>query len=124
MSAIQRINAVFLYVKNMSEMQKFYESVLGFRPPVINTDLWVEYELPGAHLAFHQGDARILEQQEPLKNTVKFSLEVEDLEEFCKVLQEKNVKIVFGPRKDFGSLLAEIQDIEGNPIRLVEKLPA
>jgi len=34
------------------------------------------------------------------------------------------VKIVFGPRKDFGSLLAEIQDIEGNPIRLVEKLPA
>jgi len=89
MSAIQRINAVFLYVKNMSEMRKFYESILGFRPPAINTDLWVEYELPGTHLAFHQGDARILEEQEPLKNTVKFSLEVEGLEELCKVLQER-----------------------------------
>lgn len=121
MPTIKCINTVFLYVKNMTEMRRFYESVLGLGKPIVNTDLWVEYELPGSHFALHQGDARILEDQVPIKNTVKFSFEVDDLEAFSKQLTRQGVEFVFGPRKDFGSLLAEIVDAEGNPIRLVQK---
>lgn len=121
MSAIKCINTVFLYVKDMNKMQDFYENVLELGKPVLNTHLWVEYKLPGSHFALHQGDARILEDHAPLKNTVKFSFEVDDLEFLCKQLARQGVEIVFGPRKDFGSLLAEILDVEGNPIRLVQK---
>ncbi len=122
MPTVNRINAVFIYVRNMRAMRNFYEEILGFNHIVVETDMWVEYELPGSHLALHQGDARVLEGHQPLKNTVKFSLEVDDLQTFCEELRELKVEIVFGPRKDFGSLLAEIKDIEGNPIRLVQKL--
>lgn len=122
MSTIKRINVVFLYVKNMAEMKRFYETILGLNEPAVNTDLWVEYDLPGAHLALHQGDVRILEERSPMRDSIRFSLEVDDLESTCKKLVEQNVEIVFGPRKDFGSLLAEIKDVEGNPIRLYQKI--
>lgn len=120
MTSIKKINAVFIYVKDMSAMRDFYEDILGLNEPIIETDMWVEYEFPGAHLAFHQGDPRISEQNDPARNSVKFSLEVDDLEAFCQVLKEKGVQFAFEPKKDFGSYLAEIKDVEGNPIRLFQ----
>ncbi|MBN2329451.1 MAG: VOC family protein [Candidatus Omnitrophica bacterium] len=122
MSSIKRINAVFIYVKDMAEMRRFYETVLGLNAPIVESDMWVEYDLPGSRFALHQGDERILNEQSPLRNTVKFSLEVDDLSSLCASLKEKGVEIVFEPREDFGSLLAEILDVEGNPIRLIQKV--
>ena len=120
MAGIKRINAVFIYVSDMEKERRFYEEILGLGKPVVETDLWVEYELTGSNLALHQGDARILEQQDASRNTVKFSLEVDDLEGFCRDLKERGVSLTFGPRKDFGSFLAECRDPEGNLIRLIE----
>ena len=122
MPKIKRINMVFLYARDMARMRRFYEETLGFNDPVIVTDLWVEYELPGAHLALHQGDPRVIEGHNPAKNTVRFSLEVDDLRAFSQSIKEKGVEFTFEPRGDFNSLLAEIQDVEGNPIRLIQYL--
>jgi len=118
----KRINAVFIYVSNMEAMRNFYENVMGLGKPVVETDLWVEYALEGAHLALHQSDPRIREKLDASKNTIKFSMEVNNIEEFCAGLKTKGVKIVFGPRKDFGSLLAEIKDAEGNLLRLIQTI--
>lgn len=106
----------------MAQMRRFYEETLGLNAPIVESDMWVEYGLPGSHLALHQGDERILSEQTPMRNTVKVSLEVDDVKAFCAMLQEKGIEIAFGPREDFGSLLAEILDVEGNPIRLMQRV--
>ena len=120
MSGIQRINAVFIYVNDMKTMRDFYESVLGLKSPIVETELWVEYELPGAHLALHQGDAYVLQQADAKKNTVKFSLEIDDIQTYCDRLHVKGTQFSFLPRRDFNSWLAEIKDPEGNLIRLIQ----
>ncbi len=117
---IKRINAVFIYVGDMAIMRKFYEETLGLGRPVVETDIWVEYELQGSNLALHQGDAKVLAQNEAEKNSVRFSMETDDINAFCGQLKEKGVIFSFGPRKDFGSLLAEFKDPEGNLLRLIQ----
>ncbi|MEW6238702.1 MAG: VOC family protein [Candidatus Omnitrophota bacterium] len=120
MPGTKRINAIFIYVSNMETMKTFYQEVMGLGKPVVETDLWVEYALEGAHLALHQSDPRIREKLDASKNTIKFSIEVDNIADFCARLKSKSVEIVFGPRKDFGSLLAEFKDPEGNLLRLIQ----
>lgn len=120
MASIKRIHATFIYVSDMSVVKPFYQETLGLGKPIVETDLWVEFGLQGSHLALHQSDPRIRNELEPSKNTIKFCLEVDDIKSFCQDLKAKKVDIVFEPRKDFGSLLAEIKDPEGNLIRLIQ----
>ena len=56
MNHLQRINTVFVHVKDLKAAREFYETVLGFGKPVINSKFWVEYELPGGdtHFALHE----------------------------------------------------------------------
>jgi predicted enzyme related to lactoylglutathione lyase len=120
MGAIKRINVVFIYVKDMNAMCEFYEKVLKLGEPTVNTDLWVEYELPGTHLALQKGDERILREHNANTNTIKLSFEVENLEVFHKELIEKGVEITIEPRTDFYTILTEFKDCEGNLIRMVQ----
>ncbi len=120
MPGVKRINAVFIYVKNMEMMKRFYGETLGLGLPVVETDMWVEYELDGSNLALHLGDSNVLSQSKPVRNTVRFSMEVGDIESFAKNLQEKGVEFSFLPRKDFGSFLAEFKDPEGNFLRIIQ----
>lgn len=120
MASVKRINVVFIYVGNMSVMRKFYEETLKLSAPVVESDMWMEYELPGAHLALHQGDPRMMDSQNVSQNRVRFSLEVDDIETFSKELKDQGIVFTFGPKKDFGSYLAEFKDPEGNLIRLIQ----
>jgi predicted enzyme related to lactoylglutathione lyase len=120
MASLKRINVIFIYVGNMSVMRKFYEETLKLGAPVVESDLWIEYELPGTHLALHQGDPRVVESQNLSHNRVRFSLEVDDIDTICKELKENGIEFTFGPKKDFGSFLAEFKDPESNLIRLIQ----
>jgi len=120
MAEIKRINAVFLYVADMAVMRNFYENTLKLGKPVVETDLWVEYELEGSNLALHQGDPRVLAQHDATTNTIRFSLETDDLESLHRELAEQGVAFSFAPRTDFGSYLAELMDPEGNLIRVIQ----
>src|SRR5690606_24909615 len=107
MTHIRRINAVFIYVKDMEKMRHFYEHTLGLGKPVLETDMWVEYKLDGSDLALHQGDPNVVVHLSGRDNTVKFSMEVDDIEIFYQELVGKGVTFTIVPRRDFHSLLAE-----------------
>ncbi len=120
MSTIKRINAVFIYAADIKTMKSFYQETLELGAPKVDTDLWVEFELEGANLALHQGDPRAIEKQDASKNSVKFCLETQDIQAAYEKLSSMGVHFTFEPRKDFGSLLAEMKDPEGNLIRVIQ----
>ncbi len=84
---VNRINVVFLYAQELAKLRSFYEKAFDLAKPLIDAKWWVEYALgDGSHLALHQGDAAHFTGVNRQKNTVKFSIDVSDIEHFIKKL--------------------------------------
>jgi len=124
MNHLQRINTIFVYVKDLQAAMDFYENVLGFGEPVINTKFWVEYELPGGdtHFALHLKESVFFDSVDRAKDTMKCSFEVQGIQDYAASLKARGVQFVYEPRKEYGFWLAEFLDIEGNHLRLYEKV--
>ncbi len=124
MSHLQRINTVFVYVQDLPAAREFYENILGFGAPVIDTKFWVEYELPGGdgHFALHQKEPEFFEGLDRAKQLMKCSLEVQGIHEYAALLKSRGVRFLYEPRKEYGFWLAEFLDAEGNHLRLYEKI--
>jgi predicted enzyme related to lactoylglutathione lyase len=121
MPVLKKINVVFLYVADLKAQRKFYETVIGLGPPVLKTAEWVEYRLQeGAHFALQQSGPGELEGANPARNTVKFSIVVEDIQAAYEELSGKGVKFVRRPEKGYGFLICEFEDPERNVIRLLQ----
>lgn len=122
MARIQNINAVFIYAKNMDRMRGFYEKTLHLGKPVIKTEKWVEFPLNGAHLALHRSNQEWID--DPVQHehsTVKFSMEVDNIDQYCKELEKAGVDFTIPLREDYNnSRLAEFHDPEGNLLRVIE----
>lgn len=124
MPSLRRINVVFLYVRDMECACRFYEDVVGFGPPSIRTEEWVEYRLEGgAHFALHRTTPEALEGCDPARNTLHFSIVVDDLRRAYEELKAKGVEFRRPPEQGHGFELAEFVDPEGNPVRLIQYLP-
>ncbi len=122
MATPRRINVVFIYVANLARARAFYEGVLGFTQPVMKTRDWVEYSLcdGGAHFALHQSSEEILQGSDRTRNTVKFSIVVDDLAATYAEMEGKGVEFVRPPEKGYGFMVAEFLDPEGNQLRLLQ----
>jgi predicted enzyme related to lactoylglutathione lyase len=122
MPTIKKINVVFLYVTNIQAQREFYENVVGLGTPLLKTPSWVEYRLEegGTHFALQQTDPAALEGTDPGRNTVKFSMVVEDIQAAYEELHAQGVKFVRMPEKGYGFLIAEFEDPERNIIRLLQ----
>ena len=122
MGTVNRINVVFLYAEDLSKLRKFYESAFDIGEPVIDAKWWVEYAMgDGSHLALHQADAQHFEGANRKKNTVKFSVDVPEIQKFTEKLKALGAKFHYEPRQEYGFQLAEFEDPEGNCVRLYEK---
>jgi predicted enzyme related to lactoylglutathione lyase len=122
MGNVNRINVVFLYAQDLAKLRKFYESAFDLGAPVIDAKWWVEYQVgDGSHLALHQTDAQHFEGADRKKNTVKFSVDVTEIQKFTEKLKALGAKFHYEPRKEYGFQLAEFEDPEGNVLRLYEK---
>jgi predicted enzyme related to lactoylglutathione lyase len=122
MGKLNRINVVFLYAQDLAKLRKFYESAFDLGKPVIDAKWWVEYEMgDGSHLALHQADADHFEGANRKKNTVKFSVDVAEIQKFTEKLKGLGAKFHYEPRQEYGFQLAEFEDPEGNCLRLYEK---
>src|ERR1017187_7559418 len=120
---INRINVVFLYAQNLAKLRFFYENAFDLAKPVVDAKWWVEYALgDGSHLALHQGEPTHFAGANRQKNTVKFSVDVSDIEHFIKKLTNLVATFHYGPRLEYGFHLAEFEDTEGNCVRLYEKV--
>ena len=119
---VNKINVVFLYAEDLTRLRRFYEAALDLAAPVIDAKWWVEYEVgAGSHLALHQADAGRLEGTDRKKNTIKFSLDVTDIQKLTEKLKNLGATFHYEPRKEFGFYLAEFEDPEGNVLRLYER---
>jgi predicted enzyme related to lactoylglutathione lyase len=117
-----RINVVFLYAQDLAKLRFFYEQAFDLDKPLVDAKWWVEYALgDGSHLALHQGDANHFEGADRKKNTVKFCVDVSDINHYIKKLTNLGATFHFGPRLEYGFHLAEFEDTEGNCVRLYEK---
>jgi predicted enzyme related to lactoylglutathione lyase len=120
---INRINVVFLYAQDLAKLRFFYENAFDLAKPVVDAKWWVEYALgDGSHLALHQGEPTHFAGANRQKNTVKFSVDVNDIEHFIKKLTNLGATFHYGPRLEYGFHLAEFEDTEGNCVRLYEKV--
>ncbi len=121
---MQRINTVFVYVQDLQASRAFYETILGFGEPVIDTQFWVEYELPGgdSHFALHRKEPEFFAGLDRAKQTMKCSIEVQGIQDYAALLKSRGVRFLYEPRKEYGFWLAEFLDAEGNHLRLYEKV--
>lgn len=119
MASVKRINVVFLYVVDLPKVRKFYEAAFDLGKPVVDAKWWVEYAIgDGSHLALHQLDAN---RAKPGVGSVKFSIEVDDIQAFAVKLKDLGATFLAEPRQEYGFWLAEFADVEGNPVRLYQK---
>ena len=120
---VNRINVVAVHVQDLAKLRAFYEKAFDLAKPLIDAKWWVEYALgDGSHLALQQGDAAHFEGVDRKKSTVKFSIDVSDIEHFSKKLTDLGAKVHYGPRLEYGFYLAEFEDPEGNCVRLYQKV--
>jgi predicted enzyme related to lactoylglutathione lyase len=119
---LQKINVVFIYVADLARARDFYENVVGFGKPVMKTKTWVEYSLEagGTHFALHQSSAEALDGCDRTRNTVKFSIVVDDLQASYEELSAHGVEFTRPPEKGYGFLVAEFLDPEANQLRLLQ----
>jgi len=120
---VNRINVVFIYAQDLAKLRSFYERAFDLAKPFVDAKWWVEYALgDGSHLALQQGEAKHFDGANRQKNTIKFSVDVDDINHFIKKLTALGAVFHYGPRLEYGFHLAEFEDPEGNCVRLYEKL--
>ena len=123
MAIVKRINVVFLYVRDLASVRKFYEAAFDLGKPVVDAKWWVEYAVgDGSHLALHQLDAKHAAHAGLGAGAVKFSFEVDDIQVYTTKLKKLGATFRFEPRTEFGFWLAEFEDVEGNAVRLFQKI--
>ena len=120
---VNRINVVFLFAQDLARLRYFYEQAFDPGKPVVDAKWWVEYALgDGSHLALHQADALHFEGVDRKKNTVRFSIDVTDIDHYMAKLTKLGATFHYGPRLEYGFHLAEFEDPEGNVVRLYQKV--
>jgi predicted enzyme related to lactoylglutathione lyase len=116
---------VFIYVADLEGARRFYEQTVGLGPPAIVTGDWVQFDFPqGAQFALHRTHPEAISGVDPSRNTIAFSLMVEDLAGTCAAIEAAGATLIRSPEMGQGFRLAEIEDPEGNRMRLIEPLAA
>jgi predicted enzyme related to lactoylglutathione lyase len=120
---VNRINVVSIYAQDIARLRSFYEKAFDLAKPIFDAKWWVEYAMgDGSHLALQQGDAAHFEGANRQKNTIRFSIDVNDINHFSKKLADLGAKFHYAPRLEYGFYLAEFEDPEGNCVRLYQKV--
>ncbi len=120
---VNRINVVFLYAQDLAALRRFYEQAFDLQKPMIDAKWWVEYEIgDGSHLALHLADPLHSEGVDRKRNTVKFSVDVNDIQHYMKKIIDLGATFHYGPRLEYGFHLAEFEDPEGNCVRLYQRI--
>jgi len=123
MAKFNGINVVFLYSQDIAKMRAFYEAAFDLGKPVVDSKWWVEYAFGhGSHLALHQAQGDKIEGTVRVKGTVRFSVDVTDIQKCAEKLKGLGAKFHYEPRAEYGFQLAEFEDPEGNVLRLYEKI--
>ncbi len=123
MATVKRINVVFLYVLNLEKERRFYEAAFDLGKPVVDAKWWVQYKLgDGSDLALHQMDDKHATHAALGHGACRFSIEVDDIQAYTEKLKKLGATFRYEPRQEYGFWLAEFEDLEGNAVRLFQKI--
>jgi len=110
---IERIDAVFLPVKNLEESLQWYTEVFGF--PL----RWKNKRMAGLSIAPNCGFHIVeVKDYEPQKGYTPFNFVVKNVEEIRKKLKEKRVKV--SAIKTSEPVRFDFIDINGNVISVIQ----
>jgi lactoylglutathione lyase len=118
-----RLSYAIVFVSDMKRAVEFYRDVLGL-PLRFESSHWTELATEGATLALHKSEAPGSEKDDPHKmpaGRCRPGLNVPDLDEFHRLMVEKNVPCVQEPKEVFGSRIAQYLDPDGLAISVSEE---
>lgn len=101
-----------LQVRDLPRVKSFYRDVIRLGAPVVDSNFWVEFQLPGnGVLALSQSNAA---RPQADKNDVSWMLRVEDLAEMVSMLNNINIQPIRPAMTVPGKECATFSDPEGN----------
>ena len=104
--------AVLIQVRDLDNMKHFYRDTLGLGDPLVDSNIWVEFQLPGnALVALEQSNTVSPEKR---SNGVSWMLNVSDFTAATTRLREKGVTIVRPAAQVPGKKCMTFADPEGN----------
>lgn len=113
---IQKVYAVWIYVRDPNESKEFYENKIGLKFKFQNGD-WIEFDLGETSFAILKRPEE-KGPVEPRKTRIMF--QVDNIEEERIRLEEARVKLVGDIRsEDYGKLLT-FEDPNGHQLELFE----
>lgn len=116
MCEVQKIYAVWIYVKDFKESRDFYEGILGLKPGYKEGE-WLEYDLGETKLAILQREP---EQGSLKPQKMRTMLQVDDIASMKERLLEHNVKLVGDIRDEGYGKLLTFEDPNGHWLELFE----
>jgi catechol 2,3-dioxygenase-like lactoylglutathione lyase family enzyme len=132
MYLIENMTHVMLFVKDYDEALDFYTKKLGFAK-VTDVSLAPEMRFltvapkgQGTEIVLHvpnaamHGEAEAKRQAGLIGKTASLMFKVDDCKKTCEELRSKGVKIVKEPGKAPFGIQAQIVDLYGNPLWLIE----
>lgn len=108
-------------VFELDRMRAFYRDVLQLGSPVVDSNFWVEFRLPGdGLLALEQSNSAKPPESVPGRETVRVSwlLPVKDFDATVAALADRGVKQIRPPIDVPGRKAATFADPEGNPFTI------
>ncbi len=115
---LERLPYVTLWAVKFNEMKKLYKEILGI-PVVEENPNFVMFETRGSKLAFH----KLAKGPRIERQTIELHLEVDDVDEVYRSLQQKGVKFEDRPvNMPWGNRMASFRDPEGYYVEIVGPL--
>ena len=113
---IRRIWDITLTVKDLKKAINFYQNVLGLQKKYEFND-YAGFDCGGVELGLKTWG----ELEKPRKGEPVINFLVDDIDEIHKLLQNKGVKIIEGPKETlWGGRILLITDPDGNFLQLTE----
>ena len=111
---MKKIDSILLYVEDLEASIKFYERALGLHRG------WIDEENRMIGFVFPGNDTELVIHTDPGVPTPSFSIQVEDVETYCKNLAEKGYKVLKEPFDVRCSMYASLTDPSGNIIDIID----
>ncbi len=116
-----RLYAIRVFTLKWEESVHFYRDVVGLQLVRVDPGLgWAQFQAGAAYVAVERCDPEDAETPELVGRFVGVSLEVDDIHEVHRRLEERGVRFVSEPEvQSWGGTLAHFEDPDRNVITLM-----
>lgn len=107
-----KVNSLYVCVKNIERVRKFYQDVIFERKPSLETDRFIFFDLDG--FLFGLFNPQITGEKIQYGNNTVPTIEVDDIDSLYERLTTIGLKTVLYPQNVNETRIFKIEDTEGN----------